>query len=310
MEKINIAEILKNCPKGMELDCTMFDNVTLLEVEEGAQFPITIKVGIDDTYLLTEYGEWNDGDINAKCVIFPKGKDTWEGFISPCKFKEGDVVFYDSTISIFKVWRDETLFRTYCILYTKINNPIYRFEINKPLLGKDICKKARLATEKEKEKLFNAIKENGYRWNPEAKTLDKLIVPKFKVGDRIKTKTSSYNYFVAEIRDNSYLAIYNHDEYPYLIPFADEKCYELVPNKFDLSALKPYKSEILYRNSPGGYWKPAFWGAYMPQNSEQHSNHNFLTTDGFVRYCIPFEGNEHLMGKQDDCSEYYKTWED
>ena len=25
-DKINIAELLKDCPKGMELDCTMFCN--------------------------------------------------------------------------------------------------------------------------------------------------------------------------------------------------------------------------------------------------------------------------------------------
>ena len=27
MEKINVAELLRNCPKGMELDCTMYENV-------------------------------------------------------------------------------------------------------------------------------------------------------------------------------------------------------------------------------------------------------------------------------------------
>ena len=26
--------------------------------------------------------------------------------------------------------------------------------------------------------------------------------------------------------------------------------------------------------------------------------------------CIPFEGNELLLGTTDDCSEYYKTWEE
>ena len=26
--KINIAELLKDCPQGMELDCTTWDNVT------------------------------------------------------------------------------------------------------------------------------------------------------------------------------------------------------------------------------------------------------------------------------------------
>lgn len=34
---------------------------------------------------------------------------------------------------------------------------------------------------------------------------------------------------------------------------------------------------------------------------------------GFVReyletQCIPYEGNEHLLGKTDDCDEFYKTW--
>ena len=32
-EKINIAELLKDCPKGMELDCTMFENVTFVRVD-------------------------------------------------------------------------------------------------------------------------------------------------------------------------------------------------------------------------------------------------------------------------------------
>ena len=27
MEKINIAELLKDCPSGMELDCTMYEDV-------------------------------------------------------------------------------------------------------------------------------------------------------------------------------------------------------------------------------------------------------------------------------------------
>lgn len=27
------------------------------------------------------------------------------------------------------------------------------------------------------------------------------------------------------------------------------------------------------------------------------------------KYCIPFEGNEHLLGTTDDCDEYFKNWE-
>ena len=32
----------------------------------------------------------------SKCVIFPKGKTTWEGFVPPCKFKDGDVIYVKS----------------------------------------------------------------------------------------------------------------------------------------------------------------------------------------------------------------------
>ena len=31
---------------------------------------------------------------------------------------------------------------------------------------------------------------------------------------------------------------------------------------------------------------------------------------GYNKYkqCIPYEGNEHLLGTTDDCDDYYKTW--
>jgi hypothetical protein len=48
----------------------------------------------------------------------------------------------------------------------------------------------RLATEEEKQRLFQAIKDNGYKWNAETKTLEKLITPKFKRGDIIQDKDS------------------------------------------------------------------------------------------------------------------------
>lgn len=31
--KINLVELLKDCPQGMELDCTIYDGVTLKSVE-------------------------------------------------------------------------------------------------------------------------------------------------------------------------------------------------------------------------------------------------------------------------------------
>lgn len=113
----------------------------------------------------------------------PKGKNTWEGFHRP--FKDGDIittiirknyVFY----SIYKNIKDKEIM-TY-VDYCPNEDRIYNF--NGVLCFADEIIEQRLSTEEEKQKLFDAIKENGYKWNAETKTLEKL--PKFKVGDRIR----------------------------------------------------------------------------------------------------------------------------
>ena len=33
------------------------------------------------------------------------------------------------------------------------------------------------------------------------------------------------------------------------------------------------------------------------------------TVSSWFRQCIPFDGNEHLLGKTEDCDDFYKPWE-
>lgn len=80
-KKINIAKLLRNCPKGMELDCAMYENCTLAEVDETKLYPIIIE-GAGFTLCFSKYGQTVIRK-DAKCVIFPKGKTTWEGFVPP-----------------------------------------------------------------------------------------------------------------------------------------------------------------------------------------------------------------------------------
>lgn len=97
--KINIAEILRECPPGMELDCTMYDNVRLkyVSVFTDEDYPICIETKSGFDTKLTKYGQ-NVKLDDAKCVIFPKGKTTWEGFV-PYQFKVGDrIIHKDSGI--------------------------------------------------------------------------------------------------------------------------------------------------------------------------------------------------------------------
>lgn len=79
--KIDIAKLLKGCPSGMELDCTMYENVYFDQIydDDGCLYSIgcyTIVDGIRTSINFTKFGTFNT-HMNSKCVIFPKGKDNW-----------------------------------------------------------------------------------------------------------------------------------------------------------------------------------------------------------------------------------------
>lgn len=294
MEKINIAELLKDCPQGMELDCTMFDNVTF---ERVAHNGIWINYLNDKNYKYEIYLN-NEGCLpvsslnlkTTKCVIFPKGKTTWEGFVPPYQFKDGDIVTSPlGNIAIISNTIDNKLYNTYCGFYE-----------HKNLITNNIkVYVERLATEEEKQKLFDAIKVNGYKWNSNNKTLEKLIKPIFKVGDRIRRKNNpTIIKIIGHISSDSY-ALYDGR----LLYFKEQDEWELVPNKFDISKLQPF-DKVLVRNTNNEKWCGKF---YMYYNKNE--DYPFECTYNCWKYCIPYKGNEYLLRKTDDCNEYYKTWE-
>ena len=158
----------------------------------------------------------------------------------------------------------------------------------------------KLATKEEKQKLFDAIKANGYKWNPETKTLEKLIEPKFKVGDMIKYRSGEIVYRVVHITEDSYVL-----DNLCSIPISIEHMYNLVPNKFDITTLMPFESRVLVRNSLDGLWKPAVFGFRNGYND----NAFYIVGGSCWKQCIPYLNNEHLCGTTNDCDDFYKTWE-
>ena len=138
------------------------------------------------------------------------------------------------------------------------------------------------------------------------KSLEKLIEPKFKVGDKIKSKENrNYIYTITGIREKE-----NKYEcgVTFVLRFSEQDNWELVPNKFDITNLVPFESRVLVRDSDNGSWCPSFFGYCKINNCLNCLTYN--TIRGFYRQCIPYEGNEHLLGTTNDCDEYYKTWEE
>lgn len=294
MEKINVAELLKDCPKGMELDCTMYEDVCFYEITESSIFPVCIKRADGAVITLTKYGGYADSP-SAKCVIFPKGKTTWKGFQRP--FVDGDVItsVFQGVIQGTGIFDYEEQSEAWVHACINLNDEFF----TEGYLGHVYY--LRFATEEEKEKLFRAIKDKGYKWNSETKTLEKL--PKFKVGDKIKLKGGDDFGFITQVADCFYtIKNKNHTHY---WPIKKQDDWELVPNKFDITTLIPFESRVLVRVCDIQIWTPTFWGKYIKNGS----NYSYLTTNGCYKYCIPYEGNEHLLGTNKDCDEYFKTWE-
>lgn len=303
MGKINIAELLKDCPKGMELDCIKFDGIVTFEgVTDCDYYPIKISIKYGNESFrqtLTRYGQTCITTYD-KCVIFPKGKTTWEGFQRP--FKDGDVVYIQSLYEYIAIYKETNCgnLHKHAVICISFNN---RFlQDNNILCCEEDVKQIRLATEEEKQKLFDTIKANGYKWNPETKTLEKLIEPKFKVGDKIKNKKDYISGIITDISDGTYKVEYKSGGVAYAnIKYQDD--WELVPNKFDITTLKPFESKVLVRTN-NRKWVAAFYSHYDKDSLLKHCVVGGL----WYEQCIPYESNEHLLDTTNNCDEYYKTW--
>jgi hypothetical protein len=241
MEKINVAELLKDCPKGMELDCILFNEPVIFDgLKKDCPYPIAIFTKNDEYLYFTKEGYLYNNIANSKCLIFPKGKTTWEGFHRT--FKDGDILAGENAVCkyIFIYNGHTDVDRIY--YYACLTN-FGKCDINSSADKRNI----RFATEEEKEKLFKSIKDNGYKWNAETKTLEKMV-----------------------------------------------------KDKFDITTLKPF-DKVLTRANDNDSWVCNLY-------SHRIKDYYVVLNAELAPQCIPYDGNQHLLGTTDDCDDYYKTW--
>lgn len=299
-QRINIAELLKDCPKGMELYSPLcgkcvFDRLNFGTIICKKQNTQEITFTSKGHYMLPVFDD-------CECMIFPsKDQRDWSKFVPPCEFKDGDVLVHTQNgrfiMSIYKSNENEKLINTHAIFWDREEGLS---------VGMQICcytDNVRFATKEEKAKLFDVIKANGYKWNPENKTLEKLIRPKFKTGDKIVKKGGiRVPILITGVGDTYYWSTTENSTE--VLSIAEQDDWELVPTKFDITTLVPFESKVLVRDSVEGTWFPCFFGGLANNN-----HYPYRVIGGEIwKYCIPYEGNEHLSGKKEDCSEYYKNW--
>lgn len=121
MNKINIAEILKNFPKGTKLYSPLFGKVEFYEISNDFYSTICVVDENDVLQVFTKEGCYYTGYTNAECLLFPSSEmRDWRKF-----FKKGDVL-YSSKLkmyAIFDSWHKEdyTMFNASFLHIVRIN---------------------------------------------------------------------------------------------------------------------------------------------------------------------------------------------
>lgn len=233
--KINIAEILKDCPKGMKLYSPIYGEVKFNEIDiDNERHPIALK-SCRGTINFAEDGRFCAAYDTAECMLFPSSEmRDWTKF-----FKRGDVVrsIDDGAQAVFKGWESDD----YTSFYASI---VHHAEVDE--WDEDIV----FAVEsfyKDPEEfargfIVDAEEHYNGKYNPDTLRVEQSVKP----------------------------------ECPFM-PF----------------------DKVLVRDHEGQIWNANYFSYYRENNKD----FLYACMDNPYRYCIPYEGNEHLLGTTDPYTE-------
>lgn len=175
------------------------------------------------------------------------------------------------------------------------------------------------ASEEAKKELFDKMAEAGYKWNADTLELEK-VEPKFKEGDVVSSKKGdlylvlntnnstvhlltllykdgnfiAYNTFsmtsedltiATEEKRNKFYSALVKEGYKY-----DKEQHKLIKQEF-----KPFE-KVLVRDDTNKEWSIDLFSYY----DEEDKNFPYVCMYIHYRYCIPYEGNEYLLGTTND----------
>lgn len=311
-QKLNITEILKNKPVGIKLYSSTFGYIKFNGVYKDKVYFYSEDA---NAHSVKSNGKMYDG---GECIIFPsKMMRDWSKFA----WKKGDVLTNNSG---FKIFFDKWVNDDYTKFFGKIK-----------LLGDSHCYDAAFYNLVPEEKALEFIKSvekiNNGKLNRETLEIEKseLKDGDIVVTDAIPSMLYSKCIFILkgdwniyENRANSYIfynvsnnhicfnivdkAIRDRD-----IRFATE---EEKQQLFDVLAkegkawdaekrqivelkpkveLKPF-DKVLVRDYNYSAWQVSLFGYKSP------NNYYYCCDGSSWIYCIPYEGNEHLLGTTDN----------
>lgn len=316
--KINIAEILESKSQGTKLYSLTYGDCFYQEYTGDFGIECQSQNGVQ--FNLDEYGKYC---IDGECILFPsKEMRDWGKF----SWKKGDVlVNKDGDVHIiFERFADDT----YCSFVGKYylwkeNNDTEHFYKNERLLTSDFQKASKDAA----QTYISAIEERlGGKLNLQTLEIEKQL--EFKDGDIVFMKGIKSELFAncifilkGEYKDGDerafYYAFYNADDKFTEAEYGNTKVHYSLRSAtdsekqqlFDALAkkgktwdaekkevvglkpkveLKPF-DKVLVRDDETSEWKANFY-------SQMGAFGGYECISGVWGDCIPYEGNEHLLG--------------
>ena len=124
-KELNIAEILKDKPKGIKLWSPLFGNVTLKDADmPHAVLPILTKTELEDIQIFTKEGHFFSTYKDVECMLFPsKEMRDWEKFA----WKKGDLLRAENgSLGFFDSWNNDN-YTIMKIKFQDIHDNIYNY---------------------------------------------------------------------------------------------------------------------------------------------------------------------------------------
>ena len=218
---INIAEILKDYPKGTKLYSPLVGNVTLESINNYSTDAI-IEIKVHNSYYCFYKTGTYYNHTGAECLLFPSSEmRDWTKF-----FKRGDVVWSKTSgmYVIFEGWANDD--------YTEFNTTINCYK-DSPLFSTEmVCYTNNCVKVSDEERVkFIADIEKHYRgkYNPDTLQVES-VKPEypFKPFDKVlvrndpnqKWTIDMFSYYNREDNDYPYICVGNH--YCYCIPYTEQ----------------------------------------------------------------------------------------
>lgn len=306
---VNIAEILENAPKGIELYSPIYGKCKFTYIQKDSRYPVRLSAyysGEDvsfteDGRLLFEYKE-------SECLLFPsKEHKTWDGWQKVLFPKSiGCVVKYDAGGGMGLIVNNHQIVDS--------DNIRYKY-------GELSIEDYRYATIKESQQFFLDFEEHGYKWDSDKKAIISVKKQwKPKVGDTMTDKRDDNpTVFYKIISENDgcfiYMAYSKSTTQPLGSGTMDVnfvlqnfKKYEEgnpdMHNEFTFNNLKPFDN-VLVRCGDHGIWECDIFSYY----DDSDKSFPYVVISGTYSQCVPYnDETKHLVGTTQEYNGQYKTW--